>query len=55
MMVALRQLRSYFLNGQFRPAHNLIADRLIKGKLSERQMHFFNVCLVYCLHKLKEF
>ena len=55
MMVALRQLRTHFLNAQFRAAHNLITDRFVRERPSESQLHFFNVCLLYALFKLKEF
>lgn len=55
MMVALRQLRSHFLNGQFRAAHNLLTDRFVRDRPDETQLHFYNVCQLYVLHKLKEF
>ena len=55
MMVALRQLRTYFLNGEFRQAHNMLTDRLMKDIPNKEQLHFYNTCLVYVLHKLKEF
>ena len=34
MMVALRQLRTYFLNGEFKQAHNMLNDRLMRDVLS---------------------
>ena len=55
MMVALRQLRTYFLNGEFRQAHNMLTDRLMQDVLNTQQLHFYNICLVYVLLKLKEF
>jgi len=55
MMVALRQLRTYFLNGQFRAANSLLTDRIIREDPSSRQLSLFNVSLVYVLFKLKEF
>ena len=55
MMVALRQLRTYFLNGEFRSAHNMLTERLMRSLVNGEQLHFFNVCMVYVLHKLKEF
>ena len=30
MMVVLRQMRTHFLNGQFRSAHNMLTDRLMR-------------------------
>ena len=55
MMVALRQLRTYFLNGEFRAAHNMLADRLMRQINNEDQTNFYNICLIYTMHKLKEF
>lgn len=55
MMVALRRLRSYFLNGQFRAALNMLTEGLMREPKNIDQLHLYNVCLVYTYHKLKEF
>lgn len=55
MMVSLRQVRTFFLNGDFRKAHGMLTQKLLSGVTESRMLHFFNVCLVYVLLKLKEF
>lgn len=55
MMVALRQLRTYFLNGEFRAANTMLADRLMRQINNQDQINFYNICLIYTMHKLKEF
>ena len=55
MMVSLRQLRIFFLNGEFKQAHNMLTDWLMRESSHPQQLYFFNFCLVYVLFKLKEF
>ena len=55
MIAALRQLRQHFLNGEFRAAHSMLTKRLIGQNRNPDQLHLFNVCLIYTMHKLKEF
>ena len=33
----------------------MLTDRLMRDVLNSQQLHFYNICLIYVLHKLKEF
>ena len=33
----------------------MLTDRMMRDVLNAQQLHFYNICLIYVLHKLKEF
>ena len=57
MEMELRNLRTYFLNGEFRKANNFLHEKLVRpeGEVTQDQRMLYNICLIYVTLKLKEY